>query len=586
MDASLWRRFQLFWSSDVAPLKAETISVSMNVFMENLSWLRDVWAPAGGWYEIEPALLENARKFRTGADAFKKLKLADPTRHAGKTIDVPGLSPSRNLTPEQNSCILYLLDMQNGANFSVPGSGKTLVSLCVWQILRSANSVAKMLVVAPKSAFEAWESEVRDSFNGAFKTELYSGNIFDENTQLGIVNYEQLENADRLSYLTSWVSANSACLVVDEAHRIKAGRGSVRWSAVKRLSEAGQRTDILTGTPMPQGPKDLVGLFGASWPKLTKTELDERTLPLLRRNTVFVRTTKGELHLPPANLVQIAQEPSYLQRQILDALRDQYGGASFLSIADARNLAKRGKAVMSLMAAATNPGLLSAQSTFSHFELGFTWPPRAISMDAELTRLIDEYTLHEIPWKFEYAAMRVEELFRSGEKTLIWSNFIGNLGALKTVLHKFNPAVVYGNVSQEERVRELHKFRTDPSCSVLLSNPQTLGEGVSLHQVCHTEIFIDRTFNAGLYLQAVDRIHRLGLEPDQVTTIEFLSTRGTIDERIASRLSSKIASLSSFLQDSDLAITSIPTGDELAPDEVLGLTDEDFSDIAEYWTKL
>jgi len=377
---------------------------------------------------------------------------------------------------------------------------------------------------------------------------------------------------------------NDAGLIIDEAHRIKAGRNSVRWNAARALSLSAKRVDILTGTPMPQGVQDLKALFSVAWPKLTKHDLDERTLPLLSRNTVFVRTTKGELELPNANLVTVAREPSELQVEILKALQDKYVGVNFLSISDAKNLAKRGKAVMTMLAAATNPGLLAGRKEFSHYEFGFSWPPKAITSDHHLNDLIEEYLRHEIPWKFKYVAHRVEEMAKTGEKVLVWSNFIGNIASLKGVLKKFEPAVVYGNVSIEDRASELHRFRTDPNCTVLLSNPQTLGEGVSLHQVCHYEIFVDRTYNAGLYLQAVDRIHRLGLAPDQETTIEILVSKGTIDERVAVRLATKVNALSNFLQDEHLSRTAIPQGDELLPEDVLGLSDEDFEDIASLWT--
>ncbi len=63
-------------------------------------------------------------------------------------------------------------------------------------------------------------------------------------------------------------------------------------------------------------------------------------------------------------------------------------------------------------------------------------------------------------------ALRAEELSRAGEKVLVWSNFIGNLASLKGMLRKYQPALVYGNVSAEERAMELHRFRTDPNCTV------------------------------------------------------------------------------------------------------------------------
>jgi SNF2 family DNA or RNA helicase len=579
-----WRVVALFWSKDVvASITTRQLDVSMSTFVEKLSWLKDVWKSGGGSYDISPEVITKARKFKDGSQAFRILRTQNTKRHASQTVEVPNLLSKRRLTPRQHENILYLLDMDNGANFSVPGAGKTLTALCVWQILKSRNLLGKLLVVCPRSAFEAWHDEPLDSFGFRGITEVYSGRILNEKTEICLVNYEQLENHQRLDYLRQWVQKNEAGLIIDEAHRIKAGRNSVRWNAVRALSTLAKRVDILTGTPMPQGPQDLKALFSVAWPKLSKFDLDERTLPLLSRNSVFVRTTKGELELPSADPVTIAREPSELQKEILKALQDRYVGVNFLSISDAKNLAKRGKAIMTMLAASTNPGLLAGRKEFSHYEFGFSWPPKAVTSDKLLTELIEDYLQHEVPWKFKYVALRAEEIAKAGEKVLVWSNFIGNLASLKGVLKKFQPAVVYGNVSLEDRASELQRFRTDPNCTVLLSNPQTLGEGVSLHQVCHNEIFVDRSYNAGLYLQAVDRIHRLGLAPDQKTSIEILVSKGTIDERVAARLTTKVNALSNFLQDEHLVKASIPQGDELSPEDVLGLSDEDFADIASYW---
>jgi SNF2 family DNA or RNA helicase len=579
-----WRAVVLFWSREiVVAITSRRLDISMATFVEKLSWLKDVWKSGGGSYEVSPEVIIQARKFKDGSQAFRALRTQNTKRHSSQTVKVPNLLAKRKLTSRQQENILYLLDMENGANFSVPGAGTTLTALCVWQILKDRNVLKKLLVVCPRSAFEAWQDEPVDSFGFKGITEVYSGRILQENTEICLVNYEQLENHQRLDYLRQWITINEAGLIIDEAHRIKAGRNSVRWNAVRTLSTLAKRVDILTGTPMPQGPQDLKALFSVAWPKLSKFDLDERTLPLLSRNSVFVRTTKGELELPSANPVTIAREPSELQIEILKALQDRYVGVNFLSISDAKNLAKRGKAIMTMLAAATNPGLLAGRKEFSHYEFGFSWPPKAVTSDKLLTDLIEEYLQHEVPWKFKYVALRAEEIAKAGEKVLVWSNFIGNLASLKGVLKKFQPAVVYGNVSLEDRASELHRFRTDPNCAVLLSNPQTLGEGVSLHQVCHSEIFVDRSYNAGLYLQAVDRIHRLGLAPDQKTSIEILVSKGTIDERVSARLATKVNALSNFLQDEHLVKAAIPQGDELSPEDVLGLNDEDFEDIASYW---
>lgn len=581
---TLKRSFQLFWSSDlVTALKATSLTLNLGEFVEKMPWLRAVWIQSGGSVAISPDVIVAVKNFQSGATQFHNLKMLSSSRHKGARVQVPKLSPMRILTDEQHENICYLLDMENGANFSVPGAGKTLTSLSVWQILRHRGVVNGLLVVCPRAAFESWENEMKSSFVGQPAPERYEGRLFDPGTEVGLINYEQLENPAKVHYLKSWVDQHSALLVLDEAHRIKGGERSVRWRAARVLAQSARRVDLLTGTPMPQGPSDLKSLFAASWSQLSRKDLDDRHLPSIRRNTIFVRTTKGELNLPPVDFQPVMRPPTKLQKQILDALADRYIGSSFLSIADSRNLAKRGKAVMTSLAAASNPALL-AKHAFADYEMGFEWPPRAISDDSELSELIENYLRHEVPWKIRYTALRVEEISREGGKVLVWSNFVGSLASLKTALRKFNPALVFGGTTAEDREAQLDRFRNDPSCKALIANPQTLGEGISLHQICHTAIFVDRTYNAGLYLQAIDRIHRLGLPKDQHTKVELLITEGTVDERVAIRLESKVRQLASFLQDEHLVSASIPSVDEMSPEEILGLTDEDFADIARYWS--
>lgn len=84
---------------------------------------------------------------------------------------------------------------------------------------------------------------------------------------------------------------------------------------------------------------------------------------------------------------------------------------------------------------------------------------------------------------------------------------------------------------------------------VLLSNPATLGEGVSLHQVCNDAIYVDRDFAAGKFLQSLDRIHRLGLAPDTETNITVLVASNTIDELVEQRLAVKLKFIGAVLDD-------------------------------------
>jgi SNF2 family DNA or RNA helicase len=142
------------------------------------------------------------------------------------------------------------------------------------------------------------------------------------------------------------------------------------------------------------------------------------------------------------------------------------------------------------------------------------------------------------------------------------------------MLAVYKPAAVYGGIPSEvsdpnaarTREGELSKFRDRESgCMVLIANPAAMSEGVSLHQVCNDAVYLDRTFNAGQYLQSLDRIHRLGLGPDVTTNISFLLTTGTIDEVIDTRIREKALRLGEMLDDPDLTTMALPSDDDYGP---------------------
>ena len=141
--------------------------------------------------------------------------------------------------------------------------------------------------------------------------------------------------------------------------------------------------------------------------------------------------------------------------------------------------------------------------------------------------------MYETPAKFIQLAAMVKELRDENRKVLIWSNFVRNLEPSSASSLAYEPRSStaasrprsHSPAQPRVREREIERFRTDDCLRRAAANPAAMSEGISLHQVCHDAIYLDRTFNAGQFLQSVDRIHRLGLDPAIDTTIYFLMTR-------------------------------------------------------------
>ena len=111
--------------------------------------------------------------------------------------------------------------------------------------------------------------------------------------------------------------------------------------------------------------------------------------------------------------------------------------------------------------------------------------------------------------------------------------------------------VICGDTSQEDRDEILRAFKEDGP-SILVTNPQTLAESVSLHSVCHDAVYFEYSYNLVHLLQSKDRIHRLGLKEGQYTQYLFMQTlyslagksgieqkEWSLDENIYKRLEEK-----------------------------------------------
>lgn len=504
---------------------------------------------------------------------------------------------ARLLKPFQERDARKLLTLPNGANFSVPGAGKTVVALAVYEAERLANRVERLLVVAPMSAFDAWETEAVESFSTPPRLEIFQPDQpIEPGIEILLTNYQKLPG--HFERLAAWAQTVKSHVILDEAHRIKKGRSGAWGDAALNLAWYATRRDILTGTPAPQHPSDLEALLDFSWPSQGR-----KLLPLGAFNRVpppdigdlisdaigplFVRTRKSELGLTPPTMRVIQLELHGIHKDIYAAVTNQYGGQLRLLRRDRYLLAQMRGVVMYLLEAATNPALLPVGSSTDD-PMTFQHPPAELPEDSDLGALLADYARYETPAKFRKLGELVKANADQGRKTLIWSNFVRNLELLRADLARYHPALIHGGIPTEHmkstasptREAEIDRFRHDPSCMVLLANPAAMAEGISLHHTCHDAIYLERTFNAGQYLQSVDRIHRLGLPPDTETRITFLVTKGTIDQVVHARIHEKAGRLGEMLDDSDIVTMALPDEDDLEDvDQGLGQPIDSTEDV-------
>jgi SNF2 family DNA or RNA helicase len=504
----------------------------------------------------------------------------EPLSPATIAVRLSGGRFNRDLRPFQERDLGHLLALSHGANFSVPGAGKTAVAYATYEAERVKGRVERMLVIAPISSFAAWTEEAAQSFSTQPSIQRFDGGSISRDAEVVVVNYHRLTS--NYEMLAAWVSAKPTLVILDEAHRMKKGWGGQWGTACLNLAYLAQRRDLLTGTPAPQAPRDFVALLDFLWPTQALRILPAATVTgqpppdaghrvAQAIGPLFARTTKQELALPPVSHRAIVVPLEGVHRAIYFALRDQYAGQFAVNRAARVDFLRMGRMVMYLLEAATNPKLLTAGSLEGADPDVFRHPPLEIPEGSELASLVARYNEYETPAKFRELARIVNDNAKLGRKTLIWSNFVRNLKLLDRQLGAFEPALIHGSVPPFDagrgpsRESEVARFRSDSRCGVLLANPAAMSEGISLHHECHDAVYLERTFNAGQYLQSIDRIHRLGLPAGTETRITFLLTDETIDMTVDARVRDKAERLGAMLDDPDLSTVALPDDEEYGP---------------------
>lgn len=472
---------------------------------------------------------------------------------------------TRKLTPEQKRNITKLLTLTSSADFSVPGSGKTTEALAFFFLKKNKDS--RLLVVAPKNAFAAWEEQIAlcapDSDLKIVRLRGGAENIrtiLETKPKCMVVTYHQLINIK--NEIASFMSAFPTIMILDESHRIKRGYEGEIGSSVLSLSHIPVAKMILSGTPLPNSVSDLVPQFSFLFPEIS---VDENNVAELIK-PIYVRTTKNQLNLPPIQrkIIEIEMNPN--QRKFYQLLRHEEARQLEKSLSTLGRIGLRhiGRSVLRVLQLVSNPSLL-AKSDLSESDL--------------LKEVLDE---GDSP-KIQFVCNRARELAKDGKKVVIWSSFVENVELISRRLADLGADYIHGKVEagsdEEEDTREakIKRFHDDAKSFVLVANPAACAEGISLHTVCHHAIYLDRTYNAAQYLQSEDRIHRIGLKPDQLTNIEIVQCPDSIDDSVNHRLIKKITVMAKVLSDPSLEIE--PVNEDLDDD---GMDPDDIQDYLKH----
>ena len=540
--------------------------------------------------EIEDScqkILDQAEERRTEIignqeEAMHLKKLINSGSESIPDLQIPRLRDDVELKWYQKLSVLHTLCIGNSANFSVPGSGKTWMAYSSFFKMKDEQDIVdKLLIIGPKVAYTAWVKEYEKMTGEMPEMLRIAGDrsrrqqIFSNATELVstpeifFINYAMLSR--ELSNIIELLQKYRFLVIADESHHFKNIK-SDRAQAIARITEHCTRKMILTGTMMPKELLDIYTQFDfltteqAILPNIDRFKMlyrnddpgSNRTLSELL-NPFFFRVSKSRLNLPPQTFNPPTVIEMYpIQRRIYDVVAnvvkrlDQQYRKDLVALNQWRR-----RALVFLIEAATDPSLLPHRNQFG----------LAITDETDdLDMLLADYENIETenpPRKLAKTIELTEQTLQNNEKVVIWCSFIKTIKKLEGLFadKDIQTRTIWGEVPADEeededdnRPKRIDEWRESGDINVLIANPATLAESVSLHQECHHAIYVDRTFNGGHYMQSLERIHRVGLVPDTVTKYDIIQAELSIDQIISERLEFKRENMNRFLESADLAV--------------------------------
>lgn len=502
----------------------------------------------------------------------------------------------RRLKEHQLKAALHLLAVTNGANFSVPGSGKTTVVLAVYAWLKSLGEVHALFVVGPPACFGPWRAEYGAVLGSAPKIAMLAGGDVDDRRN----NYAATQSDICDLYVTSfqtlqrdWARVRALFgsarffLVVDEAHYIKQ-LGGVWASAVLGVTQDAARRCVLTGTPFPRTYSDAFNLFDVLWPRstplpqaerikveyLAAKQRDEEATNILSATIgpLFYRVRKSELHLAeqrfhPPIIAEMGTHEKRIQDAILDRVRE-LSMDDYMRDIDLLMRLRRGR-------------MMRLRQTVSYAKLLGTavidYNESLTEGDLSLADVIRHYDDLETPGKVTALLGFLGGLRSHGEKkVVVWSNFVGTLKTIRRHLEAqgYGVGLVFGAtptettpINDEQTREEIIASFIDPDSGldILIANPAACAESISLHKTCSHAVYYDLSYNCAQYLQSLDRIHRVGGSEDKVANYHFLQYNATVDQDILTNVQAKARRMSAII-DQDYPVYSL---DMFAADDEL-----------------
>lgn len=429
--------------------------------------------------------------------------------------------------PYQLEGIAFLFPRETAILADEMGLGKTMQAITTVRMLLLAGQLRTVLLICPKPLVTNWVREFR-LWAPEIPIAVVEGDhakrqwMWQQNSApVRIANYEVIMR-DRASIDNP--DQHFDLVILDEAQRIK-NRNGTTAEIVRSIPRS--RSWALTGTPIENSVDDLVNIFEFLSPGYLRSDMHLKSISLATRDHILRRTKDKVLTEMPPKMFRDEQ------LELTPAQQDSYRTAEEEGVI---RLTKLGD-------------MLTIQHVFE--------------LVLRLKQICNFDPSSGASCKLERLEADMEEIAASGQKAIIFSQWVESLDRLKGALGRFGPLEYHGRIPSHKRDGVIEQFKKDDSKHVILMSYGAGSVGLNL-QFCHYVFLFDRWWNPAVEDQAVNRAHRIGVTGP--VTVTRMMASGTIEQRIHDVLEEKRALFNQLF-----AEAGVPRTVGLSQQEIFGL---------------
>lgn len=436
--------------------------------------------------------------------------------------------PKTSLYKHQKTALRRFIRQHHIGLLFEPGLGKTKVIVDASAALFLKNEVDRVLIFCPLSVVGVWEDEYATHCPVPYRIELIDRNTtkiprtIRGKLQVIVVNYDL---GWRRSAILDLLRPDM--VVADESHRIK--RASTRRSRYLRTWNKAPYRAILTGTPAPKSYLDIYGQWVFLNPNQFGTRIADFKHRYVRFGGYMNHKVVGYYHFN--ELKKKIRQDAIIRRkdQCLDLPPRTYQRVPVLLEDDAWTAYYK-----------------MALELFLELQDGEYSDAKNVAVKIMRLQQItggwiksDQENMHRISTvKMDTCRGLLEDLFEQDERVVIFARFRAEVVAICELGAQFRVPTyrLDGTVGRADRDTARRLFQTKPGPSLFVAQIQSGGLGITLHSSAEV-IFYSVTYALDDYLQACDRVHRIG--QDRPVRYQHLVAANTIDLDIYQSLQDK-----------------------------------------------